>query len=205
MTRAKVGAIVTLLLGMAMFCYAQQSGQDSDQPAQEPNKPHEVPPPPRQPEVTPPQGQQEAKPPKQMPEAKPPKNEKQEMPRQNEEPKSAEQQKPNEQQKPAHEQSGASNRAKAKPAGKSAHIPDPQFKANFGRPHTFTVNRVITTTRVIPNQTQFVFAGYTFVFLDPWPADWLFTDDCFIDFVDDQYFLFDVLHPGIRVALFVVG
>src|SRR5436305_8237899 len=164
MTRTRVWATAILLLCMAMFCRAQQSGQDSDQPVQEPNKPHEVPPPPHQPEMTPPQGQEEVKPPKQMPEANPPKNEKQEMPRPNEKAKSAEQQKTNEQQKPAHEQSGASN-AKARPAGKSAHIPDPQFKANFGRPHSFTVNRVITTTRVIPNQTQFVFAGFTFVFL----------------------------------------
>src|SRR6266568_1417701 len=43
----------------------------------------------------------------------------------------------------------------ARPAGKSAHIPDPKFKANFGRPHTFTVNRVITTTTIVPNQTRF--------------------------------------------------
>jgi hypothetical protein len=40
--------------------------------------------------------------------------------------------------------------------------------------------------------------------LDPWPEGWLFTDDCFIDFVDDGYFLFDVSHPGVRVALLVV-
>jgi YD repeat-containing protein len=24
---------------------------------------------------------------------------------------------------------------------------------------------------IVPNQTQFVYAGYTFIFLDPWPAD----------------------------------
>jgi hypothetical protein len=63
---------------------------------------------------------------------------------------------------------------------------------------------VIATTTIVPNQTQFVFAGYTFIFLDPWPPDWLFTDDCYADNVGDEYFLFDLLHPGIRVALFVV-
>jgi len=130
----------------------------------------------------------------QPPEANPPKNERQEVPN----PRS-------EQQKPSHEQHGTSTQQRtARPAGKSAHIPDPQFRANFGRQHSFTVNRVITTTTTVPNQTQFVFAGFRFIFLDPWPAEGLFTDECFIDEVGDEYFLFDTFHPGIRVALFVV-
>lgn len=87
--------------------------------------------------------------------------------------------------------------------GRTAHIPDSQFKAKFGHPHSFAVNRVVTQITIIPRQTQFVYGGYTFVFLDPWPAAWMFTDDCYIDYVDDQYFLFDPLHPEIRVALLV--
>ena len=63
---------------------------------------------------------------------------------------------------------------------------------------------MITTTTVVPNQTQFVYAGYTFIFLDPWPAAWLFTDECYIEYVENEYFLFDVFHPGVRVALFVL-
>jgi hypothetical protein len=173
---------------------AQESG-----PNQEPNK-HEASPPPRQPEANPPRGQEEkpskhpeTKLPEPVPETKPPKTEKQEVP-----------QPSKEQKKPAHEQHGTSVQ-KARPAGKSAHIPDPQFKAHFGKPHAFAVNRVVTTTTIVPSQTQFVYAGYTLIFLDPWPTDWLFTDECYIDYVDDEYFLFDVFHPGVRVALFVVG
>jgi len=37
------------------------------------------------------------------------------------------------------------------------------------------------------------------------PSEWLLTDYCYIDFVEDEYFLFDVLYPGIRVTLFVMG
>jgi hypothetical protein len=196
MSRIGLGAIAALL-SLAVFAYAQQPAQDSGPPQQEqPNKERKVPQPPRQPEVNPPRGQQEeTKPPKQQPETKPPKTEKQNAPRPSkEEPKSTQ------------EQHGtAAQQGKARPAGKSAHIPDPQFRANFGRQHRFMVNRVITTTTIVPNQTQFLFAGYTFVFLDPWPADWLFTDECYIDYVEDEYFLFNPLHPGIRVALFVVG
>jgi hypothetical protein len=104
-----------------------------------------------------------------------------------------------------HEEKGQeqAQQGHARPAGKSAHIPDPKFKANFGRQHKFAVKQVINTTTVVAGQTQFVYGGYTFIILDPWPSEWLFTDDCYIDYVDDEYFLFDVFHPGIRIALFV--
>jgi hypothetical protein len=195
MKRIGLGTICALFVSMAMFSYAQQpTGQDSGGANQQLPKKQEVPPPTREPDVKPPHGQEEAKPPKQQPEAKPPKTEKQETERPS-----------SEQQKPAHDQHGTSAQQQPRPAGKSAHIPDPKFKANFGKQHTFTVNRVITTNTVVPNQTRFVFAGYTFIFLDPWPADWLFTDKCYVDSVEDEYFLFDPLHPGVRVALFVVG
>lgn len=88
----------------------------------------------------------------------------------------------------------------ARPAGKSAHIPEERFRANFGRSHTFVVQRPV----VIEGQTGFVYGGYSFVFVDPWPSDWAYTDDCYVDYIDGEYFLFDVLHPGIRIALFVV-
>ena len=42
------------------------------------------------------------------------------------------------------------------------------------------------------------------MFVDPWPVEWVYTDDCYIEYIDGDYFLFDVLHPGVRVALFVV-
>jgi hypothetical protein len=196
MKRIGLGTIFVLLMSLAIFSYAQPPAQDLGAGNQEPpNKHQEVPPPPREPEMKPPSGQEEAKPTKQQPEAKPRKSEKQEK-----------QAPSSEQQKPAHEQHGTSaQQRQTRPAGKSVRIPDPQFKANFGKQHRFAVNRLITTTTVVPNQTQFVYAGYAFIFLDPWPADWVFTDECYIDSVDEEYFLFDVFHPGIRVALFVVG
>jgi|SRR6185437_4673676 len=195
MNRVPIAITAFLFMSVSVFSFAQQPEQESAPAAQEqPKKPREVPTPPRQPEVNPPRGQEETKPPKHAQEAKPPETEKQEVPRPS-----------GEQKKTAHEQHGTvAQQGKARPTGKSVHIPDPQFKANFGKPHSFTVNRVITTTTIVPNQTQFVFAGYTFIFLDPWPAEWLFTDECYIDFVEDEYFLFDAFHPGIRVALFVV-
>jgi len=200
MKRFGIAFFLGLFLCWAASSYAQDGAQQPDSnKQQERQRPPEAPPAARAPEATrPSEGQQEEKP--QKPEKQEaPKPEKQENTKQ-----SKEQPKPG-QPEPGQQEHGRVQQGKASPHGKSAHIPDPQFKANFGRQHAFPVNRVVTQTTIVPDQTQFVYAGYTFVFLDPWPSDWLLTDDCYIDYVDDQYFLLDVFHPGVRVALFVVG
>ena len=86
------------------------------------------------------------------------------------------------------------------PAGKGAHIPDDKFRSHFGRQHTFRVSRPV----VVNNQQTIEYGGYNFVLVDAWPADWAYTDDCYIDYIDGEYFLFDLLHPGVRIAVFVV-
>ncbi|PWT85427.1 MAG: hypothetical protein C5B58_03095 [Acidobacteria bacterium] len=179
--------MMVMFLTAATFGFGQDAEQQPDATnQQERQHPPEAPPPPRPREVNPPAAQ--------PPQEKPQKPEKKETPKPSkEQPKTGRE----EHQKPTQE-------GKVDPNAKSVRIPDPQFRANFGRQHSFAVNRVVTETVIVPRQTRFLFAGYTFVFLDPWPAGWLFTDDCFVDFVDEQYFLFDVLHPGVRVALLVV-
>jgi len=108
--------------------------------------------------------------------------------------------------RPDHEEKGAKEQtARGGPSGRGAHIPDPKFKANFGRQHSFAVNRVITQRTVVVNQTQFVYGGYTFMFADPWPADWAYTDDCYIDYVNDEYVLVDLAHPGMFLTLIVIS
>lgn len=91
--------------------------------------------------------------------------------------------------------------------GDGAHgrISDNDYKAHFGRPHSFAVRQVVTTTRIVPNQTHFVYGGYSFVFLAAWPSDWLLTDECYIDYVDGEYVLIDVAHPGMTIALEIAG
>ncbi|HKU25892.1 MAG TPA: hypothetical protein VJQ54_10500 [Candidatus Sulfotelmatobacter sp.] len=88
----------------------------------------------------------------------------------------------------------------ARPAGRSAHIPDDRFRGQFGRAHTFAVRPAVVNR----GQQGFVYGGYTFVFVEPWPADWAYSDDCYVDYVDDDYYLYDLMHPGMRIALFVV-
>jgi hypothetical protein len=57
---------------------------------------------------------------------------------------------------------------------------------------------------VVEGAPRFAYGGYNFVLVQPWPAGWAYTDDCYIDYVDGEYFLFDLLHPGVRIAINVV-
>jgi hypothetical protein len=85
-------------------------------------------------------------------------------------------------------------------AGQKGHIPDDKFRSHFGRQHTVVIRQPV----IVEGQPRFQFGGYWFIISDPWPAGWMYTDDCYVDYVDGEYFLFDLLHPGVRVALVVV-
>jgi hypothetical protein len=84
--------------------------------------------------------------------------------------------------------------------GQSARIPDKDFKAHFGRQHTLVINQPV----IVQGQPRFQYSGYWFVISDPWPVGWAYTDSCYIDYIDGEYFLFDLLHPGVQIALVVV-
>jgi hypothetical protein len=86
----------------------------------------------------------------------------------------------------------------AHPAGKGERIPDDKFHAHFGQGHHFNVRTVITQ-----GQNHFSYGGYSFQFVDAWPVGWAYTDDCYIDYIDGEYFLIDLTHPGVRLALIV--
>jgi hypothetical protein len=107
--------------------------------------------------------------------------------------------------KPSKQENGKAEKAQTaphgRPAGKGVRIPDEKFRASFGRQHTFVVNRPV----IVEGRPRFQYTGYWFEIIDPWPVYWTYTDECYVDFIDGEYFLFDVLHPGVRVAVFVVG
>jgi len=164
--------------------YAQDEKQQEDKPArQEEPKQKE----PRQDEAKPESKQDEMKPPRQD-QAQPSKQDRQE---------GKQDDKSREDTKPAPQQGAQQGHARGE---KSAHIPDDKFRAQFGRSHTFVVQRPV----VVEGSPGFFYGGYSFVLVDPWPSDWQYTDDCYVDYIDGEYFLFDLRHPGIRIALNVV-
>jgi hypothetical protein len=79
-------------------------------------------------------------------------------------------------------------------------IPEEQFKSHFGRQHTFAVSH----PTVVGGQPQFQYGGYTFNIIGAWPADWSYSDEYYVDYINDDYVLFDLAHPGVSVAIVVV-
>lgn len=180
-------AVLSMLVGSAALVYAQDEKQQEERPA-------------RQEEAKPQPKQEDAKPSRQgKPEAKPEEKRGQEQ--------SHEQAAPERQERPEMqgdharqgEQHGEQHAESARPAGRGGHIPDDKFRSHFGREHHFRARTVIVSGR-----PQFQYGGYNFELVDAWPAGWAYEDDCYIDYVDGEYFLFDLLHPGVRVAVFVV-
>jgi len=201
MNRIRIALPFALLLCLGAPLCAQQQDQgprpDGASQQEEPRPAPQAAPRQEQPETPP--ARQERK--EQEPQAKPDKQEKQEK---QETPKESPKESKREPKAGQEEHGQTAQKGQTRVNGKGGHIPDAKFKANFGRQHRFAVNHVVTTTTIVPQQTQFVYSGVTFVFVDPWPTGWAFTDDCYIDYVDDEYFLFDELHPGVQVALLVV-
>jgi len=148
-----------------------------------------------------PAAQQDEPKPKQPPAAKPPRAQRP-MAHPNQEKMDKDQQKDKKQDKA---QAKEEQKDHKQGEGKNARIPDKDLKAHFGQSHKFAVKQVITTRTIIPNQTRFVYTGYTFVFVDPWPMGWGFDDDCYIDYVDGGYYIFNPMHPGMRVTLMIAG
>ena len=179
--------MLSLVLGVPAALYAQ------DEPKQEPK------PEPKQEEVKPPKTQQP------KPEATHPEANQDEMkaPKQDKEDKKAQKQEEKQSEKQPASTGGqeqVEHAQGARPAHGGGRIPDDKFRANFGRSHTVVINR----PTVVEGQPRFQYGGYWFVIADPWPADWLYTDQCYIDYVDGEYVLYDLAHPGVTIVLTVV-
>jgi hypothetical protein len=76
-------------------------------------------------------------------------------------------------------------------------IREEDFRSHFGDEHHFHVER--------RDDRRFRYSGYWFEFSDPWPADWDYADDVYIDDIDGEYYLVDSVHPGFRLLVIVVN
>jgi hypothetical protein len=76
-------------------------------------------------------------------------------------------------------------------------IPDDRYKANFGREHTFRVSEGDYRNH------RFQYGGYWFGFVDPWPSNWLYTQDVYVVEIDGVYYLCNASYPGVNLAISV--
>jgi cell division protein FtsN len=182
--------LLGLLLGTCGVMPAQE-GHDEAKPQQQEE--------PKQDEAKPPRQQnepQQAKPSREQEqpkaqEAKPSNNQKQDE-KQNGEMRSGKE------QDHAVQNNGGDHAARGSEQ-RGQRIPDDKFRSNFGRQHTFRVR-----TQVVEGQPRFQYGGYWFALATPWPGDWDYADDCYLDYIDGEYVLIDLRHPGVQLALIVV-
>ncbi len=175
---------LSLVLGATGLVYAQEQHEDA-KPAQEEARPEAAKP-----------AQGEMKAPRQD-EAKP---QKQEQEQDKDKAGRTEDNRAKQEDSKAARQEEQAGKPAQHAAGRSARIPDDKFRASFGRQHTFVVNR----PTVVGGQPHFQYGGYSFAIVDAWPVGWAYTDQCYIDYIDGEYFLFDLLHPGVQIALVVL-
>ncbi len=82
----------------------------------------------------------------------------------------------------------------------SGRIPEARFQSNFGRSHEFRIN----SPRMVDGYSRFQSGGVWFGFVQPWPADWYYTDDVYVDYIGGQYYLCNPYYPGQNLSISVV-
>jgi phage repressor protein C with HTH and peptisase S24 domain len=80
-------------------------------------------------------------------------------------------------------------------ANRGGRIPDDRFKASFGEQHRFRVSHADYDNH------RFQYGGYSFGFVDPWPSNWLYTQDVFVIEIDGVYYLCNASFPGVNLVL----
>src|SRR5580658_2235191 len=82
------------------------------------------------------------------------------------------------------------------PAGNGGgRIPADKFKASFGQQHSFRV------TQADYSNHRFQYGGYSFGFVDPWPSNWLYTQNVYVVDINGVYYLCNASFPGVNLAL----
>jgi hypothetical protein len=180
-------AVILTVAGAPALC-AQQPEQDKDKPKQQEEKKKQPP----AKETTQPKPDErpknEAKPDKDKEKPKPDMDKKNQQPREDQKANRQTQ----ERQAPEtsrHEQRGSQRNVR--------RIPEEHFRANFGREHHFRVER--------RDERHFQYRGYVFEYVEVWPSDWSYDDECYIEEDGDDYYLMNVRHPGVRILVVIVG
>jgi outer membrane biosynthesis protein TonB len=101
------------------------------------------------------------------------------------------------QQQVAHQDHAQNQQAQRDGGNRNARrISEQDFHSHFGREHSFRVTR--------SEDRRFNYGGYYWVYNDPWPSGWAYTDDVYVDEIDGEYYLIDPVHPGVRLMI-VIG
>jgi hypothetical protein len=82
-------------------------------------------------------------------------------------------------------------------------IPDDRFRLYFGSNHYFRMYGLPMV--FVGGYPRFQYDGYWVTFVDPWPETWpdtwYETDDVYLDYTDDGYYVYDRMRPGPGIAV----
>jgi len=82
-------------------------------------------------------------------------------------------------------------------------IPDDRFRGYFGPEHGFRIYGLPFET--LGGYPRFQYQGYWMSLVDPWPNswanNWYDTDNVYVNYVDNGYYLFDTRYPGVGLAI----
>jgi hypothetical protein len=82
-------------------------------------------------------------------------------------------------------------------------VPQDRFGLYFGSSHYFRIGGLPMV--FVGGFPRFQYDGYYVTFVDPWPetwpATWYQTDDVYIDYTDDGYYVYDRSRPGSGIAV----
>jgi hypothetical protein len=82
-------------------------------------------------------------------------------------------------------------------------IPDDRFHGYFGSNHGFHIYGL--PFMVVGGYPRFQYQGYWISLVDPWPEywgnDWYDNDDVYVAYVDNGYYLYNQRYPGVGIAI----
>jgi hypothetical protein len=110
--------------------------------------------------------------------------------------KNAQQQERNNQQEQKNAQQQSGKQEQHAGGNRGGRIPDDRFRANFGQEHRFRISQADYS-----RDRRFQYGGYSFGFVDPWPTNWLYSEDVFVVEIDGVYYLCNASYPGVNITL----
>jgi hypothetical protein len=82
-------------------------------------------------------------------------------------------------------------------------VPDDRFRSYYGQDHGFRIYSL--PVMYVGGHRHFQYGGYWFGLVDPWPEywsdDWYDSDDVYVDYYGDGYYLYNRRYPGDRIAI----
>ena len=211
-------SVLSLLLGVAVHVYAQQDqhGDKQNQPKQE--QQHSQPPQqqhseqPQQQHAQQPQQQQHAQQQQQHSQQQEQLRAQPQQPQQQRAQQHSPQSRTQEQQRAvqsAWQQHSAQNwqsdhRSWQQRGGYSGYrVPDDRYRGYFGSQHGFRIYGL--PFLVVGGYPRFQYEGYWISLIDPWPGswanNWYDTDDVYVSYVDNGYYMYNRRYPGIGIAV----